>query len=1114
MRCAECGADNREGRKFCAKCAAPLARLCPQCGASNEPAEDFCGECATPLAKPSTPSAKKATNGPISAAETPASENLEGERKVVTFLFGDIKGSMDLMEDLDPEEARAIVDPALKLMMEAVHHYGGYVAQLTGDGIFALFGAPVAHEDHPQRALFAALRLQEEMRRYSAKLRVAGNLPVEARVGVNTGEVVVRSIKTGQGNVEYAPIGHSTGLAARMQALAPTGSIAATDAVRKPCEGYFTFKTLGPAKVKGVTEPVEVYEVTGFGPLRTRLQRSASRGYTKFVGRQREMEELRHCAELARQGHGQMVAVVADAGVGKSRLFQEFKATLEPYWMILEAFPISHGKASPYLPVLDLLHRYFGIKDDDDGHKRREKVAIGVARLDRALEDALPFLFGLLGLVEGDDPLAGMDTQIKRRRTLDALRRILMRESLTQPVVLVFEDLHLIDEETQAFLNLLADSIRTARLLLLVNYRPEYSHPWNNKTYYRQLRLDPLAPESAEQMISAQLGDGQDLMTLKRLIIEKTEGNPFFMEETVQALFEDGALRRNGTVKLVKPLTLIKVPATVQAVLASRIDRLPQDQKELLQILAVIGKKFPLALARGLIEKPDDDLERMFNNLQVAELIYEQPGVGDDEYIFNHSVTQEVAYDSVLIERRKVLHERVGQSMESLYADSLGDHVADLVHHYRHSGNSGKAIDYALLAAEQAMGRNAPNEAVAGLTDGLTLLGGISNQTERTRREAALRLALCGAASFGRLAAPGIEERYQLARELCERSGNSSGVFTALFQLRFTYNLHSDYDRALQMCTEMFKIAPNCEPSLLIGAHLSASETLYNRGEFRAAQRHQEEARAIPADETVKNPVLRNGLTFMEPLSKGALILAVLGYPDRAVQQDREALAKARQKRNPLALANSEFSSAQLYHFVGMVEQVREHSDVTFRIQNELGESLSGYASAFLGWVDAMQGDPARGIRQIERAVETINIAGGSVLTLPNALLAECHLRNGTIEEGLAVVSDALNHAQNTGEKHFTAELNRLRGELLQVRGLEHQLSAESAFRIAIEVARTQQARWWELRATTSLARLLRATNRPAEACAMLGEIYNWFTEGFDTADLKAAKALLDELSA
>src|SRR6516225_305665 len=336
----------------CAKCAAPLARLCPQCGASNEPGEDFCGECAAPLTKPSPPSAKKASNGPILVAETAASENIDGERKTVTFLFADIKGSMDLMEDLDPEEARAIVDPALRLMMEAVHHYGGYVAQPTGDGIFALFGAPIAHEDHPQRALFAAVRLQEEMRRYSAKLRLAGNLPVEARVGVNTGEVVVRSITTGEGRTEYAPVGHSTGIAARMQSVAPVGSIAATEQVRKLCEGYFVFKSLGPTKVKGISEPVKVYEVNGLGPLRTRLQRAAGRGLTKFVGRQWEMQALKHAAQQAKDGHGQIVAVGADFGVGKSRLFFEWKISSQSEWLVLEAVTVSYGKASGYLPLI------------------------------------------------------------------------------------------------------------------------------------------------------------------------------------------------------------------------------------------------------------------------------------------------------------------------------------------------------------------------------------------------------------------------------------------------------------------------------------------------------------------------------------------------------------------------------------------------------------------------------------------------------------------------------------------------------------------------------------------------------------------------------------------
>ncbi|HSR58596.1 MAG TPA: AAA family ATPase, partial [Candidatus Binataceae bacterium] len=516
--------------------------------------------------------------------------------------------------------------------------------QSTGDGIFALFGAPVEHEDHPQRALYAALRMQDDFRRYSDRLRSEGKPPLQVRVGVNTGETVVRTIRTDETHTEYTPIGHSTGLASRMQALAPVGSIAATEATRKLCEGYFVFKSLGTTKVKGVSEPVPVFEVTGLGPLRTRLQLSASRGYTKFVGRAREMEALAHAAELARQGRGQIAAAVAEPGVGKSRLVHEFKARNQSGWMVLEAISFSHGKATAYMPVIDLLRSYFGIEDDDDARKRREKVAGRIAMLDRALEDALPHLFGLLGLAEGEDPLAGMDAQIRRRYTLEALKRILLRESLNQPLIVIFEDLHWIDEETQAFLNLLADSIGTAKLLLLVNYRPEYSHQWNSKTYYTQLRLDPLGKESAGEMLDALLGvsaqaTDEALAALKRLIIDKTEGTPLFMEEIVQALQEDGALVRDGTVKLTRPLDTLKIPPTVQAILASRIDRLPAAEKELLQTLAVIGMEFPLTLAREVIKKPDDELNQMLNALQLAEFIYEQPAAGDVEYTFKHALT-------------------------------------------------------------------------------------------------------------------------------------------------------------------------------------------------------------------------------------------------------------------------------------------------------------------------------------------------------------------------------------------------------------------------------------------------------------------------------------------
>jgi class 3 adenylate cyclase/ribosomal protein L40E len=368
--CQSCGHDNPSGNGFCGRCGASLANPCPKCGAENPPDHRFCGKCGSALGASPPASARKSDDRRIRVADTPAPENVEGERKTVTALFADIKGSTEMMEDLDPEQARAVIDPALKLMMDAAHRYDGYVVQSTGDGIFALFGAPVAHEDHPQRALYSAIRMQEEMRRYSAKVVADGGTPIEARIGTNTGEVVVRSITTGDGHVEYTPIGHTTNLASRMQAVAPTGSIAISEQTRKFVEGYFALKPLGPTKVRGVSEAVNVYEVTGLGPLRTRLQRSAGRGLTKFVGREREMEAMRNASELARAGRGQIVAAMAEAGTGKSRLFFEFKAKNQSGWMVLETFSVSHGKASAYLPVIELLWNYFKINSDDDVRAR------------------------------------------------------------------------------------------------------------------------------------------------------------------------------------------------------------------------------------------------------------------------------------------------------------------------------------------------------------------------------------------------------------------------------------------------------------------------------------------------------------------------------------------------------------------------------------------------------------------------------------------------------------------------------------------------------------------------------------------------------------------------
>jgi class 3 adenylate cyclase len=643
VKCAKCGADNRDGRKFCSKCGGSLARSCSNCGAANEAGDDFCGECGASLSSSSAsrPQPAQVVDSEIRIALEAPSATLDGERKTVTALFADIRDSTALEQDLDPEEARRIVDPALQIMIDAVRRYDGYVVQSTGDGIFALFGAPLAHEDHPQRATYAALRMQEEARRYGDKLLRAGGMPVEFRVGVNTGEVVVRSIKTGEQHTEYTPIGHTTNLAARMQQVARSSSVVVSEATRRLVEGYFLLKAIGPTRVKGVSEPVNVYEVAGLGALRTPLERAVRRGLSKFVGREREMEALKHAAEQAGAGHGQVVAAIAEPGVGKSRLYYEFKAISQSDWMVLDTFSVSYGKASAYLPVIELLHRYFGIEAGDDGRKRREKVNGKVLTLDRALEDTTPYLFTLLGIVEDDDHLASMDSQVKKRRTQEAIKRILLRESRSQRLILIFEDLHWIDEQTQEFLNLLVDSIGTSRVLLLVNYRPEYSHHWNSKTYYTQLRLDPLSHESAEEMLGALVGESPTLAALKRWIIEKTESTPFFMEEMVQALFEEGALHRNGVVRVTRPLTQVRVPTSVQGVLTSRIDRLPVDQKELLHTLAVLGREFPLSLVQRVTQRSCDELEAMLTWLQGGEFIYEQPSTGAIAYTFKHALTQE-----------------------------------------------------------------------------------------------------------------------------------------------------------------------------------------------------------------------------------------------------------------------------------------------------------------------------------------------------------------------------------------------------------------------------------------------------------------------------------------
>ena len=467
---------------------------------------------------------------------------LEGERKQVTVLFADLKGSTELIQGLDPEEARALLDPALHIMMAAVHRYEGTVNQVLGDGIMALFGAPLAHEDHAVRACYAALHMQEASGRYADELRRQQGLDVQIRVGLNSGAVVVRAIGNDL-HMDYTAVGQTTHLAARMEQLARPGTALLTADTLCLVEGYIEVKPLGPVPVKGLQAPIEVYELLRAGPVRSRLQAAVARGLTRFVGRDAELEQLRQALARAGAGQGQVVAGVGEAGVGKSRLLYEFTRSHHTHgWLLLASHSVSYGKATAYLPVLDLLKGYFQIEPQDDTRRLREKITGKLLTLDRALEPMLPALLALLEVPVDDQQWQAFDPPQRRQRTLEAIKRLLLRESQEQPLCLVFEDLHWIDAETQTLLDSLVESLPTARLLLLVNYRPEYQHGWGNKTYYTQLRLDPLPPASADEFLQALLGDDPSLEPLKQLLIARTQGNPFFLEESVRTLVEIGVL--------------------------------------------------------------------------------------------------------------------------------------------------------------------------------------------------------------------------------------------------------------------------------------------------------------------------------------------------------------------------------------------------------------------------------------------------------------------------------------------------------------------------------------------------------------------------------------------
>ena len=1102
MRCANCHQDNPVDFRFCLRCGSKLEHVCPACGAALLPESLFCGKCGVRLPTDTSPppsgiSAIELQRSP--AAYTPAHlqekiltsrSALEGERKQMTILFADLKGSMELLADRDPEAARQLLDPVLTRMMEAVHRYEGTVNQVLGDGIMALFGAPLAHEDHAVRACYAALRMQELVQQYAVDVQRTEGIPIQIRVGLHTGEVVVRSIGSDL-HMDYTAVGQTVHLAARMEQTAMPGSVLITADVLRLAEGYVQVEPLGAVRIKGLTEPVDAFELLGAGPVRTRLQAAVARGLTRFVGRQYELDTLRQALEQAQAGHGQVVALVGEPGVGKSRLFYEFTRSHRTQgWLRLESNSVSYGKATAYLPLIDLLKGYFQVETGDPERRMREKLAGKLLTLDETLLPTLPVFLALLDIPIDDPQWRDLDPPQRRQQTLEAVKRLLLRESQLQPLLLLFEDLHWIDAGTQALLDSLLDSLPAAPMLLLVNYRPEYQHGWGSKTYYTQLRLDPLPPEGAEELLQALLGDDPSVQPLKRLLIERTEGNPFFLEENVRTLVETGALLgERGTYRLVQDLHTLHMPPTVQAVLAARIDRLPSEEKRLLQTAAVMGKDVPFALLHDIAEVPEDTLRLGLSHLQAAEFLYETSLFPELEYTFKHALTHEVAYGGILHERRRTLHARIVEAMEQRSADRLAEQVEQLAHHARRGEVWEKALLYCQQAGTKAIARSANREAVAYFEQALEALPHLPESREQREQAIDLRFDLRSA-----LVPFGETERIfaclQEAEQLAEALGDQHRSGRVLIYMTTAFWEMGEEERARDTGQRVFALANDLgDSSLQIMAHYSLGRVLFTLGNYHQAAELLRKNVTLLKGELSRE---RFGLTGLASVSSSAHLsepLAELGAFAEGIATGEEAIRVAEAVDHPFSRVMAYWGMGNLYLYKGDLPKAISILDQGLELCQTLNILLLfPLVASALGAAIALSGRIAEALPLLEQAVEQGTLGRHRNLYLPRwtTQLGEGYLLAGRTEAAMTEARRAFTLARDSKQRGLEAWALRLLGQLTAQQEPPTVEPAEAHYRQAMAIADELQMRPLLAHCHLDLGTLYRRLGRHAAARAEL----------------------------
>jgi class 3 adenylate cyclase/predicted ATPase len=1102
MRCSKCGSDNRESRKFCAKCGAPLTVTCSKCSASNQPGEDFCGECGTALGD----TAPVATNGTQSVTAS-----VGGERRHLTILFCDLVGSVTLSSQLDPEEWRATVAGYQRAASEAVTRFGGEVVRYVGDGIMAFFGYPVAHDNDAERAARAGLAIIEAIAQLNQHQSRA---QLTVRIGIDSGPVVV---DVGAGDAIDA-YGDTANIAARVQALAEPSTVVVSDATHRLISGLFVVEDRGAQTLRGIERPVQLYSVVRPSGMRSRFEAAAAAGgLTPFVGREDELRLLLSRWERARQGEGQVITIIGEAGIGKSRLVRQFKGAIAgtPHTWI-EAGAGAFFQNTPFYPVSETLRQFLS------GDTVQEQLAALTSRMVAVSlqpAEALPLIAPLLNLsLPPEYPPSSLAPEQQRRRLLATLVEWLLGSARTQPLVSVIEDLHWADPSTLELIQLLVEQGTTVPLLLLYTARPEFRVPWPPRAHHMQLTLNRLSSGEVRTMV----GEVAARKTLSdetvATVVERTGGVPLFVEELTRAMLESSDGRLTGHA----------IPATLHDSLMARLDRLG-PAKEIIQVGAGLGSEFSYELLHAVHPLAEPGLQSALQSLTNAELLYVRGIAPEATYQFKHALIRDAAYEALLRSKRQELHSRIAEVIEEHFKATFETHPELIAHHYTEAGLPMRAIPYWHQAGQRASQQGANAEAVSHVTTGLELLKKLPDTADRRQQELDLLLSLGGLLTATKgFAAPEVENTYRRARALCEQLGDRHKVFTALFGLTVYYSMRGEHATAKTLADQMLDIAQDAQdPDLLLAAHLMQGNTRLWIGEFAAAHAHLESGMRL------YDPIQHEAQTLCYGWDLGIncrlldhQVLWILGYPDQALMRAQEALENSKSFHHLNTLGFGLACLPQAHYFRGEwnAAQRRAEDCVTFATAAGLPYFVA-QMSIIWGAALAAQGQYEKGISKMRQGLDAQRATGGLGLQqLWLALQVEACTAAGQIEEGWTALQEALAIRRTYGDRYWEVELYRLKGELLLTQDPRSRPSrseqpsraiateAEACFRQAIETARELSARSFELRAGMSLARLLRDTGRREEAREQLAAVYNWFTEGFDTADLKDAKALLGEL--